>query len=176
MRVALCVVSLALLLGGTCVAGPPYFIPGTGTLPDCDEAPAQDLTGRWFDYGTVTIETEGCRDASKGEVFPSCSLDWEFTQIGNDVDIFVDNEYTINGRFCGDELHLEGGWWLPVEDEDIMQCTYENDSAAEVGIQAGGNVLTLDETEFGTPALIGTLVVQERCRATYEITLEKATL
>ena len=37
-----------------------YFIPGTGVLPQCNEAPVTDLNGTlWFDQGTVTIRSSG---------------------------------------------------------------------------------------------------------------------
>jgi hypothetical protein len=45
---------------GSCT-GDTYFIPGSGTLPGCNEPPVTDLDGtRWFDNGTVTIRTAGC--------------------------------------------------------------------------------------------------------------------
>jgi hypothetical protein len=75
----------------------------------------------------------------------------------------VDTEYRLEGRLCGEELYLRGGWWLPVQDQG--SCTYEDDSAEEVGIQAEGNVLTVAPDEMN-----GTLVVQGRCAAEYEVT------
>ena len=149
-----------------------YFIPGTGTLPECDEAPSANLDGTtWFDQGTVTILTSGCLGAEPDATFKSCPLNWAFTQTGNVVSIVVDEEYRIEGRLCGDKLHLRGGWWLPVEDEDEGYCTYEDDSADEVGIMAEGNVLTYVPPDAETPAqLTGTLVVQGGCRAEYEVT------
>jgi hypothetical protein len=162
MRSLVCVGVLVALVG---CQDDVFFIPGTGTLPDCNEAPVTNLDGTdWFDQGTVTIRTEGCQDAVPGEEFQSCALDWAFTQDGNDVEIVVDTEYRIEGRLCGEELYLRGGWWLPVRD-DVEGCTYEDDSAEEVGIQAEGNVLTVAPDEMS-----GTLVVQGRCAAEYEVT------
>jgi hypothetical protein len=68
-----------------------------------------------------------------------------FTQDGNGVTIVVDTEYRIEGRLCADQLYLRGGWWLPVVDESLGYCTYEDDSADEVGIESEGNVLTVAE-------------------------------
>jgi hypothetical protein len=160
---------------GAC-KGDLYFIPGTGTLPDCNEAPSTDLDGTlWFDQGIVTIRTAGCDQAMPDDTFMSCALNWAFTQDGNDVTIVVDEEYRIEGRLCGDELHLRGGWWLPVVDEDVGGCTYDDDSADEVGILAEGNVLTYAAADGETPAqMTGTLVVQGSCRAGYEVTFGRA--
>ena len=37
-----------------------YFIPGTGTLPDCNETPIRDLNGTvWCNQGTVTVLIAG---------------------------------------------------------------------------------------------------------------------
>jgi len=159
---------------GSCEKEEIYFIPGTGTLPDCTETPAADLDETcWFDSGTVTVLSAGCPGAEPEDAFTSCALAWFFTQTDNDVSILVDGEYRINGRFCGDQLHLQGGWWLPVEDEGF--CTYADDSAEEVGIQAEGNVLTYippSEQMLG-PSFGGTLVVQGRCGASYEMTLQQ---
>jgi hypothetical protein len=96
-----------------------------------------------------------------------CALQWRFTQTGNDVDILVDNEYRVDGRICGDTLHLRGGWWLPTEDEGFG-CTYEEDTAEEVGIQAEGNTLTLVDGQ-----LVGTLVVRGGCSASYDATFSR---
>ncbi|MBW2405070.1 MAG: hypothetical protein JRF42_15005 [Deltaproteobacteria bacterium] len=136
-----------------------YFIPGTGTLPECDEAPSSELDGTlWFDQGEPNA------------TFMSCALNWAFTQEGNDLSIVVDEEYRLEGRLCGDQLHLRGGWWLPVVDEDVGYCTYEDDSADEVGIMAEGNVLTYVPSDGETPAqMTGMLVVQGSCRAEYEV-------
>ena len=143
-----------------------YFIPGTGTLPDCDESPVTDLNGSlWFDQGTVTIRTTGCADAMPDDEFEACALNWAFTQNGNDIGIIVDEEYRLEGRLCGEQLHLRGGWGLPVRDEEGF-C-YEDDSAEEVGIQAEGNVLTVSPAE---QEMTGTLAVQGRCAADYEVT------
>jgi hypothetical protein len=145
-----------------------YFIPGTGTLPDCNEAPITNLGGTlWFDQGTVKIQSEGCADAVPDDEFEACALNWAFTQTGNDLSIVVDEEYTLEGRMCGDQLYLRGGWWLPVKDEDGF-C-YEDDSAEEVGIQAEGNVLTVSPDD---QQLTGTLVVQGACTAEYEVIFE----
>ncbi len=147
-----------------------YFIPGTGTLPDCSEAPDVDLNGTvWFDQGTVLILTTGCADAEPDAMFVSCALNWVFTQNGNEVGIVVDEEYRIEGRVCGDQLYLRGGWWLPVQDEGM--CTYDEDSAAEVGIQAEGNVLTFIPADGQNGAqMSGTLSVRGACSAEYEVT------
>ncbi|MGF1468544.1 MAG: hypothetical protein ACFCGT_20670 [Sandaracinaceae bacterium] len=167
-RLAAVVIAATLLpacgLGG---GGPPWFFRGSARLPDCTEPPATVLTGEWFDQGQVTITSQGCEDAAPGEVFPSCPLNWVMTQAGGEVDILVDNEYEVRGRLCGDQLHLEGGWWLPVEAEGFG-CTYEDEDAAEVGIEAEGSVLTAEED-----LLRGTLVVRERCTAEYDVTLTR---
>lgn len=150
--------------------GPPYFIQGTATLPDCVDPPAFDLSGSWSDSGLVTIETNGCDGAQPGEELQSCALTWVMTQTGQDIEIIVDDEYRIDGRLCGDILHLEGGWWLPVQDE--MMCTYEEDSAAEVGIQTGGSTLVVVDDEFqGGLVATGTLQVRGPCEAAYDVTL-----
>ena len=40
-----------------------YFIPGTATLPDCDDAPIVDLDNTlWFDQGNVTNDWNGVPD------------------------------------------------------------------------------------------------------------------
>jgi hypothetical protein len=144
-----------------------FFIPGTGTLPDCDEAPITSLDGSsWYDGGTVTILTAGCEDAMPDDTFIACALDWVFEQDGNDVSILVDTEYRIQGRLCGDQLYLRGGWWLPVEDAGF--CTYEEDSAEEVGVEQEGNVLTVSSA-----GMSGTLLVQGACRAEYEVIFER---
>ena len=151
-----------------------YFIPGTGTLPDCDETPVTDLSGQpWFDQGTVTIRSDGCPDAMVGDEFQSCALNWYMSQDGNEVSIVVDDEYRLEGRICGDKLHLRGGWWLPVMDEDGF-C-YEDDSAEEVGIQAEGNVLTYMPPDAQQPLeqMQGTLVVQGRCAADYDVVFQR---
>jgi hypothetical protein len=160
--------SMAACGGGGSSGGSVDFIPGTATLPDCSEPSAIDLDGTaWADNGTVTIVSGNCDGAGQGDSFDSCGLTWEFTQTGNDVEIIVDDEYRIEGRFCGDELHLRGGFWLPVQDEG--QCTYEEDSAEEVGILAGGNVLTYDEAgDFGEQ-LGGILSIASTCDAEYDV-------
>jgi len=172
-------ITLVALLGaaspGCAGDGPPWFIPGTASLPECTEAAAYDLNGTYFaDSGTVTIVTAGCAGATVGEVFPSCSLGWDFVQQGNDIQILVDHEYEIEGRLCGDQLYLRGGWWLPVEDEDLMQCTYDDDSAEEVGILDGGNVLTVHAQDMSDFLIAeGTLKVGGPCEATYAIELRQ---
>ncbi|MGD8316398.1 MAG: hypothetical protein PVH21_05120 [Myxococcales bacterium] len=154
-----------------------YFISGTAVLPDCSEDPIANLDGTtWFDQGSVTVLTEGCPGASADDVFQSCPLNWVFTQLGNDVTIIVDTEYRIEGRFCGNQLYLKGGWWLPVLDEEVGSCTYDDDSAEEVGILQEGNVLTYTpdvpvypgstETE---DQMTGTLQVRGRCAGEYEV-------
>lgn len=161
-------VFLALGLLG-CSEGPPYFISGSAKLPSCSESAAADVSGTWFDRGQVTILTDGCRDTQAGEIHMACSLSWAMTQQGNSVDILVDEEYTIRAQLCGSDLHLEGGFWLPVEDPPLG-CTYEEDSAAEVGIEAEGATLQLNQD---ATQLVGTLVVRERCTAEYAVTLDK---
>ena len=52
-------------------------------------------------------------------------------QDGNDVTILVDEEYRIEGRLCGNQLYLRGGWWLPVEDEDEERGPREPTGAAK---------------------------------------------
>lgn len=172
MRWLVWVGSALTVLLGSCAGEETYFIPGTGALPDCTEAPAANLDGScWFDRGVVTIESAGCLDTQPDDTFQSCGLSWLFTQTGNDVTILVDNEYRIDGRLCGDQLYLRGGWWLPVEDEGL--CTYDDDSAEEVGIQAGGNVLTFDAAADQTPdQLSGALAVQGPCSASYDVALQ----
>jgi hypothetical protein len=153
-----------------------YFIPGTATLLDCNEPAVTDLDGSvWFDQGLVTIGSGGCQDTTPGDTFMACALNWAFTQQGNDVTIIVDKEYRIEGRLCGDELYLRGGWWLPVVDEDLNYCTYDDDSADEVGISASGNVLTYTAATGETPEqMTGTLAVQGSCSAEYEVTFARA--
>lgn len=162
---------LAVLVSCSADEGP-YFIPGSATLPTCTEPPAFDLTGGWSDNpgSIVSIRTVGCDDAPAGSEIESCPLGWEMTQTGADVEILVDMEYRILGRLCGAELHLQGGWWLPVQ--DAGECTYDEDSAAEVGIQMGGSTLTVAEDEFSDSLVAtGILEVGGPCEATYEVTL-----
>lgn len=164
------VLMLASLISCGAGDGAPYFIPGSATLPSCTESPAFDLSGSWGDGGQVAIETAGCDAAQPGDTFASCPLTWEMTQTGQDIEILVDNEYTILGRLCGDMLHLEGGWWLPVQDEG--ECTYEEDSAAEVGIQMGGSTLiVMDDESAGGLIAAGTLQVRGPCEAAFDMTL-----
>jgi len=170
MRWIVCICILAAL--GSCKEEV-YFIPGTGTLPDCNDPPAADLNGWWYDNGTVTITSTGCEATEPGDEHRSCGLDWLFTQSGNDVTIVVDEEYRLEGRLCGDQLSLRGGWWLPVVDEDVGGCTYEDDSAEEVGIMSDGNVLTVaEEAMTGRLQMIGKLSVQGRCSADYDVTFD----
>lgn len=163
--------ALLVITMASCGDNPPYFIAGSATLPSCAEPPAFDVDGSmWGDGGLVTIETVGCDGALPGEVFQSCPLTWAMTQTGQDIEILVDEEYTILGRLCGDTLHLEGGWWLPVQDE--MMCTYEEDSAAEVGIQMGGSTLVIvDDEVMGGLVATGTLQVRGPCDAAFDMTL-----
>lgn len=159
-----------------------YFISGTGVLPDCSEDSIADLNGTsWFDQGSVTILTDGCPGASPDDVFEACALNWVFSQEGNDVTIIVDTEYRIEGRFCGDQLYLRGGWWLPVLDEEVGFCTYDDDSAEEVGILQEGNVLTYMRDVPVYPGstdtedrMTGTLQVRGRCAGEYEVTFRRA--
>ncbi len=167
------ILMLAVLVSCSVDEGP-YFVPGSATLPNCTEPPAFDLTGGWSDNpgSIVSIQTVGCDDAPAGSEFESCPLGWEMVQTGAEVEILVDDEYEMLGRLCGAELHLEGGWWLPVEDAGM--CTYEEDSAAEVGIQTGGNTLTVAEEENSTNLVAtGVLEVGGPCEATYDVTLSK---
>jgi hypothetical protein len=150
---------------GSCGSEDVQFISGTGTLPDCSEAPLVNLDDTlWFDSGIVLVRTAGCQDSSPGDTLTACPLNWSFSQQGNDVTIIVDEEYRIDGRICDNKLHLRGGWWLPVEDGG--SCTYDDDSAAEMGIQAEGNVLTV---KLGQ--IIGKLHLHGRCDVEYDITL-----
>lgn len=150
-----------------------YFIPGTGTLPDCSETPVRDLNGTvWFNQGTVTVLTAGCAGVDPDAVLQSCAENWAVTQNGNDLDIIVD-EYRVEGRLCGEKLYLRGGWWLSVQDEQGA-CWYEDDDGDEFGIQAEGNVLTFAPANPDTGArdqFEGTLVLQGACGASYEATL-----
>lgn len=151
------------------------FIPGTGTLPDCDDAPIADLNGElWFnDDGPVTVLTEGCLDAVPGEMFTSCVENWAFTQNGNDVSIVVD-EYRVNGRLCGDQLHLEGGWWLSVKDEQGA-CWYEEEDGDEMGIQSLGNVVTFNPDEDpDQETMTGLLLLKGSCEVNYQVTFRRA--
>jgi hypothetical protein len=172
MRWIACVCIMAAL--GSCNKEEIYFIPGTGTLPDCNEAPVANLDGAcWFDRGVVTIRSVGCRDAMPDEMFAVCGLGWSFTQTGNDVTIIVDGEYRIEGRLCGDQLSLRGGWWLLVEDAGM--CDYQDEeSADEVSIQER-NVLTFipaSPDTGGQEQMTGTLAVQGSCSADYDVVLE----
>jgi len=154
-----------LLLLGACSSEQVSFIQGTATLPDCDDPPITDLDNtHWYDNGTISILDAGCPDTAAGDELRVCGLDWLFSQTGNEVEISVDGEYRIAGRICGEQLHLQGGWWLPVVDTDTGGCTYDEDSAEEVAIQAGGNVLKVAEQEMS-----GTLAVQGSCRASYSV-------
>jgi hypothetical protein len=162
----LCV--LVLLLGA-CSSEEERFLQGTATLPSCVDAPVTDLDGsHWYDNGTITILDAGCPGTAVGDALTVCGLDWIFSQAGNDVQITVDGEYRIEGRLCAEKLHLRGGWWLPVVDTDTGGCTYEEDSAEEVAIQAGGNVLTVTAQEMS-----GTLAVAGSCNASYSVTLRR---
>lgn len=167
-------VALALLLAGCGITdGPPWHIPGTAELPQCTEPPAFDLDGAAFsDVGIVTIQSAGCAESQPGQIFASCPLAWVFREVGSDLEIMVDGEYRIEARLCGDQLHLRGGWWLPVEDEGF--CTYEEDSAEEVGIMAGGSTLTISEEPLsGSHTAVGVLSLEGPCRATYDVTMSQ---
>lgn len=165
------IVMLAALVSCSADEGP-YFIPGSATLPNCTEPPEFNLNGSWSDNGIVEIQTAGCDDAQPGTSLESCGLRWDMTQTEADVEILVDKEYEILGRLCGTELYLEGGWWLPVQDEGM--CTYEEDSAAEVGIQMGGSILTVAEDQFGSLVATGILEVGGPCEASYDVTLSRS--
>jgi hypothetical protein len=170
MKWLTCVCAVAAL--GSCKET--AFIPGTGTLPDCNEAPAANLNDTvWFNQGPVTILTAGCLDFAPDTMLESCPEDWYFKQDGNDIDIVVD-EYRVNGRLCGDQLYLEGGWWLSVRDEQ-SGCSYEDDDGDDFGIQAGGNVLTYipASPETGArPQLKGVLLLEGRCGLSYDTIFE----
>ena len=131
-----------------------------------------DLSGLWFDQGVLTITSTGCErdDAPLDAEFSSCPLNWSFDQDGNDIKILVDEEYRIKGRICGATLHLEGGWWLPLENE-IDQCDYDDDDGAEVGIEMGANSLVLEDVPGVGGILRGVLSLRSDCRAEYEMEL-----
>ena len=150
------------------------FIPGSGTLPDCDDMPIIDLNGTcWFnDDGPVTIRTEGCLDADPNDMFTSCPENWAFTQDGNDVSIVVD-EYRVNGRLCGDQLHLEGGWWLSVKDEQ-GRCWYEDDDGDDMSIQKEGNVVTFTPAaDPNDETMTGLLLLEGSCEVDYAVTFRR---
>ena len=170
MRCFICVCILFAL--GSCKGED--FIPGTGTLPDCNDDPVVNLNGTlWFNQGTVTILTAGCADEEPDAMLESCPENWALTQTGNDLDIVVD-EYRLNGRICGDKLYLEGGWWLSVTNEQGA-CLYGDDDGDEFGIQSEGNVLTYTPADAltGTGAqLKGILRLQGSCGASYDATFK----
>jgi hypothetical protein len=170
MRWFACVCILAAL--GSCEEE--AFIPGTGTLPDCNDAPIDLNDTVWFNEGTVTILTDGCPGVEPETMLESCPENWALTQNGNDLDIIVD-VYRVNGRLCGDKLYLEGGWWLSVKDEQGA-CWYEDDDGDEFGIQEGGNLLTYipADPDTGTRAqLKGILRLEGSCRASYDATFSE---
>ena len=146
------------------------FIPGTGTLPDCNEPPVTDLDDTvWFNQGPATVLTAGCLDVEPDTEFNSCPENWAFKQDGNEIEILVD-EYRVNGRFCGDKLYLEGGWWLSVADEGGA-CNYDDDDGDEFGMQAGGNVWTYTESNpdnSGRPEFTGVLLLEGNCSVSYD--------
>jgi len=170
MRWLSCVCAVFALAG--CKDSP--FIQGTGTLPDCNEPPIADLNDTvWFNLGPATVLTAGCLDVAPETVLQSCPENWSFEQKGNEIDIVVD-EYRVNGRLCGDQLYLEGGWWLSVADEQ-GRCWYEDDDGDEFGMQAGGNVLTYTAAnpESGSFAeLNGVLLLEGSCRVSYDATFQ----
>lgn len=170
MRLIICICILAAL--GSCKEEL-SFIPGTGSLPDCNDNPVIELDSTlWFNEGMVTVLTAGCQGAEPEEMLASCPENWAVTQNQNDLDIVVD-EYRLNGRVCGDKFYLEGGWWLSVQDEQGA-CWYEDDDGDEFGIQEEGNVLTFSPADPQTGTLDqwkGTLVMQGRCRVSYDATL-----
>ena len=152
----------------------PAFIPGTGTLPDCNEPPVTDLNDTvWFNTGPATVLTAGCLDVEPDTEFESCPENWAFKQDGNEIDIVVD-EYRVNGRFCGDKLYLEGGWWLSVRNE-LGRCDYGDDDGDEFGMQAGGNVLTYSASNpenFGFAEMTGVLLLEGDCSVSYDATFQ----
>ena len=108
MRWIVCICIMAAL--GSCKEEV-YFIPGSATLPDCNDTPVTDLNGTlWFDQGTVTIVTEGCTDAAPDDTFASCALNWAFTQDGNDVTILVDEVAAFTAD-VGHDLWYRLDWW-----------------------------------------------------------------
>ncbi len=155
-----------------CPSDGPYSISGSAVLPNCTETPERDLSGLWFDEGTLTITSEGCEgsDAPLGSVFDSCPLSWELSQDGNSIEILIDGEYALQGRICGDTLHLQGGWWLPLRNE-LDQCDYDDDDGAEVGIEMGGSSLSLQNESGPDQFLAGTLVLREECTGEYVMQL-----
>jgi hypothetical protein len=164
MRWAICICILIAL--GSC-KDEIHFIPGTGALSECNEAPSTNLDGTtWSDGGLVTVRSPGC-DVTPGVPFRPCRLYWAFRQNGNDVTIIVDGEYRIEGRHCGDELHLRGGWWLPLQ-VGFDVCQSRDDLAGEVSIQSEGNVLRVSAME-----MTGTLAVQGGCALDYEVTFQR---
>lgn len=130
------------------------------------------MTGRWFEEGMLTVTSAGCEadQAPPGTVFRTCPLNWEVTQDGNGVQIVVDSEYRMQGRICGETLHLQGGWWLPLEDTN-GQCNYDDDDGAEVGIESGGSSLQWQTDPVGGERFTGTLSLRQRCTADYAIEL-----
>jgi hypothetical protein len=171
MKLLSCVCAIFVLAG----CKDPAFIPGTGRLPDCDEPPVANLNGTvWFNLGPVTVLTAGCLDVQPDTMLDSCPENWAFTQDGNDIDIVVD-EYRVKGRFCGDQLYLEGGWWLSVADER-GSCWYEDEDGDEFGIQAGGNVLTYTASNpenGGLAELTGVLLLEGDCIVSYDATFQQ---
>ena len=170
MRWLACICAVVAL--GSCKD--PAFIPGTGTLPDCNEPPVTDLNDTvWFNTGPATVLTAGCLDVEADTEFKSCPEDWAFKQDGNEIDIIVD-EYRVNGRFCGDKLYLEGGWWLSAANER-GGCDYGDDDGDEFGIQAEGNVLTYTASNpenFGFAEMTGVLRLEGNCSVTYDATFQ----
>lgn len=172
MKWSICICALFALAG----CKDPAFIPGTGTLPDCDEPPIVDLDDTvWFNQGPATVLTAGCLDVAPDTTFDSCPENWNFTQDGNQVDIIVD-VYRVKGRFCGDQLYLDGGWWLSVRDEN-GRCSYGDDDGDEFGMQAGGNVLTYTAAtpeNGGFAQLTGVLLLEGSCAVSYDSTFKLA--
>jgi hypothetical protein len=157
-------IALALAVGCGADEGP-WLIRGTARLPACNEPAAFDLDGStWFDDGEVTVTSAGCSLPPETTV-SVCGLAWEFSQSGADVEILVDGEYRVLGRACGDALHLEGGFWLTVQDERGF-CDYED--GVEVTIEREGATLVVSGDQ-----MMGTLAVAERCTATYAVTLHR---
>ncbi len=70
--VAMCLPKTASILALAALAscssgGPPYFIPGSATLPTCTEPPAFDLNGSWSDAGHLTFFGHDACDVSGDE-------------------------------------------------------------------------------------------------------------
>jgi hypothetical protein len=146
----------------------PAFIRGSARLPACSEPAAFDIDGSlWFDNGSVTVTSAGCEEPT-GTTLAVCGLGWEVGQTGREVEIVVDHEYRILGRACGNQLHLEGGWWLSLQ-EPNGYCDYEE--GVEVGIESGGSTLDVADSQ---DVMTGRLAIAERCTAEYDVTFYRS--